>query len=95
MTNTTRDRLIRYTELHDPARPGLLSRFDKVRNLIEIDKMRADCLPSFYQTRLMFTDLPYTKLAADNNNFHAYGEEPEFEKLTPERFGFLHNIVAP
>lgn len=73
MTDTIqRDRLIRFTELNDPARPGLLSRFDADKNLIEIDRLRHDCLPRFYQTRLMFSELPYTKLTEDSNDFAPY-----------------------
>ncbi len=71
------DRIIRFTELNDPKRPGLLSRFDAERNLIEIDQLRHDCLPRVYQTGLMFTELPYTKLTKDSNNFLAYEAKEE------------------
>lgn len=71
----TRDRLIRFTELNDPAKPGLLSRYDAERNIIEIDRVRHDCLPRFYQTRLMFTELPFTKLTEDSNEFVGYDNE--------------------
>lgn len=60
-----RDRLIRFTELPD----GLLSRFDAERNLIEIDQLRHDCLPRYWQTSVLFTELPLTKLADDANSF--------------------------
>jgi hypothetical protein len=78
--NTKRDRLIRFGHVEIPGMPAVLSFWDKEKNLILIDRLRAMSLPPSIQNQLMFTEHEYTKVNADNSGFEAY---------LPDRNAFL------
>lgn len=58
-----RARIIRYTHLDEPDMPGLLSFYDKDKNILHIDRELADNLTKPSRERLEMTEHTFTRLA--------------------------------
>ena len=71
-TEQPRAKLIRYETVTDFLRPGLLSRFDPVKNIQHIDRQRASLLPDKERERLEVCEYPFTKLSDDGLRFIPY-----------------------
>ena len=71
-TEQPRAKLIRYETVTDFLRPGLLSRFDPVKNIQHIDRQRASLLPDKERERLEVCEYPFTKLSDDGLRFIEY-----------------------
>ena len=77
MTETKeRAKLIRYEDITNFLRPGLLSYYDAERNIQHIDRQRASLLPDKERERLEVSELEFTKLTEDGLRYVEYTATP-------------------
>lgn len=62
---TEQARIIRY----EPLGHDLLSTYDRVNNILRIDKAKADLLSEAMQKRLVFTEMPRTVLVKGKHEY--------------------------